>query len=141
MLYDLPYPDDTFDFIHISFFVYVFRNEEWPTAIKEAIRVIKPGGMLQFVEAGHMLFVETNGGGFFFFLADIFYINYQKIVPLLFTSIEAQVFCIFHLTNIYLKEPYTNRFFYLFIKKTRSKNLRQTKGPSFSKQRSQSEAT
>lgn len=71
MLYDLPYPDDTFDFIHISFFVYVFRNEEWPTAIKEAIRVIKLG-------------------------ADIFYINYQKIVPLLFTSIEAQIFLSIH---------------------------------------------
>ncbi|KAG1049410.1 hypothetical protein G6F43_008264 [Rhizopus delemar] len=48
----LPYKDDTFDFVHMRFFIFALRAEEWPIAIKEAIRVVKPGGMVQFYEAG-----------------------------------------------------------------------------------------
>ncbi|KAI9281576.1 S-adenosyl-L-methionine-dependent methyltransferase [Sporodiniella umbellata] len=46
----LPYEDNTFDFVHMRFFVYSLRADEWPKAIKEAIRVAKPGGMIQFVD-------------------------------------------------------------------------------------------
>ncbi|KAG1455803.1 hypothetical protein G6F56_006980 [Rhizopus delemar] len=52
VLHGLPYPDNTFDFVHMRLLVYALREEEWPVAIKEAIRVVKPGGMLQFVESG-----------------------------------------------------------------------------------------
>ncbi|KAI9252631.1 S-adenosyl-L-methionine-dependent methyltransferase [Sporodiniella umbellata] len=46
----LPYKDGTFDFVHMRFFVYALQAEEWPIAIKEAIRVTKTGGIIQFVE-------------------------------------------------------------------------------------------
>ncbi|KAG0789374.1 hypothetical protein G6F57_004256 [Rhizopus arrhizus] len=48
----LPYEDNTFDFVHMRFFIFALRAEEWPIAIKEAIRVVKPGGMVQFYEGG-----------------------------------------------------------------------------------------
>ncbi|KAG1229613.1 hypothetical protein G6F68_006529 [Rhizopus microsporus] len=44
----LPYEDNTFDFVHMRFFVAALREEnEWPTALGEVIRVTKPGGMIQ----------------------------------------------------------------------------------------------
>lgn len=47
----LPYEDHTFDFVHMRLLVLSLREEEWPLAIKEAVRVTKPGGYLQFVES------------------------------------------------------------------------------------------
>ncbi|KAI9272504.1 S-adenosyl-L-methionine-dependent methyltransferase [Sporodiniella umbellata] len=46
----LPYEDNTFDFALMRFFVFALRADEWPNAIKEALRVVKPGGMVQFVD-------------------------------------------------------------------------------------------
>lgn len=47
----LPYEDSTFDFVHMRFFIAALREEdEWPAAISEAIRVTKPGGMIQMTE-------------------------------------------------------------------------------------------
>lgn len=47
----LPYEDSTFDFVHMRFFIAALREEdEWPAAINEAIRVTKPGGMIQMTE-------------------------------------------------------------------------------------------
>ncbi|KAG1235339.1 hypothetical protein G6F68_006558 [Rhizopus microsporus] len=41
----------TFDFVHMRFFIAALREEdEWPAAINEAIRVTKPGGMIQMTE-------------------------------------------------------------------------------------------
>ncbi|CEJ02869.1 hypothetical protein RMCBS344292_16862 [Rhizopus microsporus] len=47
----LPYEDNTFDFVHMRLLVLSLREEEWPLAVKEAVRVAKPGGYLQFVES------------------------------------------------------------------------------------------
>src|SRR6478735_10668053 len=46
----LPYEDNTFDFVQMRFFIFALRKEEWPLAIKEIIRVVKPGGMIQLME-------------------------------------------------------------------------------------------
>ncbi|CAO3689195.1 unnamed protein product [Rhizopus stolonifer] len=46
----LPYADNTFDFVHMRSFVLALREKEWPVAIKEVLRVTKPGGMIQFGE-------------------------------------------------------------------------------------------
>lgn len=46
----LPYPDNTFDFVQIRYLVYALKEEEWPIAIKEALRVTKTGGFLQLIE-------------------------------------------------------------------------------------------
>ncbi|ORE07014.1 S-adenosyl-L-methionine-dependent methyltransferase [Rhizopus microsporus var. microsporus] len=52
----LPYEDDTFDFVHMRFFILALREEEeWPAAISEIIRVTKPGGMIQMSEIGFEL--------------------------------------------------------------------------------------
>lgn len=47
----LPYPENTFDFVNLRFFIFALREEEWPRVIKEIIRVTKPGGMLQLTES------------------------------------------------------------------------------------------
>ncbi|KAI9276427.1 S-adenosyl-L-methionine-dependent methyltransferase [Sporodiniella umbellata] len=46
----LPYEDNSFDLVHIRLLVYALRKEEWPLAIKEAIRITKPGGIFQITE-------------------------------------------------------------------------------------------
>ncbi|KAI8971488.1 S-adenosyl-L-methionine-dependent methyltransferase [Mycotypha africana] len=50
VLQGLDYPDDTFHFVHMRLLVAAFRKEEWPIAIKELLRVTKPGGMIQLLE-------------------------------------------------------------------------------------------
>ncbi|KAG1491939.1 hypothetical protein G6F52_006833 [Rhizopus delemar] len=56
----LPYADNTFDFVHMRLLVYALRKDEWPVAIKEAIRVVKPGGILQLVEGEPRLPKDTS---------------------------------------------------------------------------------
>ncbi len=46
----LNYPDNTFDFVHMRLFILALREVEWPIAIKEILRVTKPGGMIQLLE-------------------------------------------------------------------------------------------
>lgn len=46
----LPYADNTFDFVHMRLFVLALRSDEWPKAIKEILRVTKPGGIVQVLE-------------------------------------------------------------------------------------------
>lgn len=46
----LDFPDNTFDFVHMRLFVLALRETEWPIALKEALRVIKPGGVIQLTE-------------------------------------------------------------------------------------------
>ncbi|CEG74903.1 hypothetical protein RMATCC62417_10032 [Rhizopus microsporus] len=51
----LPYPDNSFDFAHMRLLVLALREEEWPIAIRELLRVTKPGGMIQLLEIDHKL--------------------------------------------------------------------------------------
>ncbi|KAG0887611.1 hypothetical protein G6F29_009886 [Rhizopus arrhizus] len=46
----LPYENNTFELAQMRFFVACLRKDQWPDAIKEALRVIKPGGILQMIE-------------------------------------------------------------------------------------------
>lgn len=50
VLEGLDYPDNTFDFVHMRLFILALREVEWPIAIKEILRVTKPGGMIQLLE-------------------------------------------------------------------------------------------
>ncbi|KAI8883987.1 S-adenosyl-L-methionine-dependent methyltransferase [Backusella circina FSU 941] len=50
VLTGLPFPDSSFDFIHMRFFFAALRKNEWPVAIKEAYRLLKPGGGIQLCE-------------------------------------------------------------------------------------------
>lgn len=47
---NLPYADNTFDFVHMRLLVAALREEEWPMAIGELVRVTKSGGMIQLTE-------------------------------------------------------------------------------------------
>lgn len=48
----LQFPDNTFDLVQMRLLVLGLRAEEWPIAVKEVLRVTKPGGMIQLIEVG-----------------------------------------------------------------------------------------
>lgn len=50
VLEGLPYPDNTFDLVHLRLLVLALRYDEWPGVIKELLRVTKPGGLIQMME-------------------------------------------------------------------------------------------
>ncbi|KAG0169791.1 hypothetical protein DFQ30_003228 [Apophysomyces sp. BC1015] len=50
VLEGLDFEDNTFDLVNMRFFVLALRVEEWPIAIKEALRVTKPGGVIHLME-------------------------------------------------------------------------------------------
>ncbi|KAG1332384.1 hypothetical protein G6F62_007250 [Rhizopus arrhizus] len=52
---NLPYADNTFDFVHMRLLVAALREEEWPMAIGELVRVTKSGGMIQLTETEPVL--------------------------------------------------------------------------------------
>ncbi|KAI8072669.1 S-adenosyl-L-methionine-dependent methyltransferase [Gongronella butleri] len=47
----LPYPSNSFDFIHMRLLIAAWRVDEWPFILKEIFRVLKPGGFVQLVES------------------------------------------------------------------------------------------
>ncbi|KAG0835072.1 hypothetical protein G6F19_004879 [Rhizopus arrhizus] len=50
VLAGLPFHDNTFDFVQMRLLIFALREEEWPVAIKELLRVTKPGGIVQILE-------------------------------------------------------------------------------------------
>ncbi|OAD06794.1 hypothetical protein MUCCIDRAFT_155396 [Mucor lusitanicus CBS 277.49] len=58
ILNGLPYPDQTFDYVHMRLLITGLRTEEWPIVIAEIHRVLKPGGLVQLVESDFT--EETN---------------------------------------------------------------------------------
>ncbi|CAO3649558.1 unnamed protein product [Mucor hiemalis] len=59
VLEGLDFPDNTFDFVHMRLFILALREVEWPVAIKEILRVTKPGGIIQLLEFD----LKMTGGG------------------------------------------------------------------------------
>ena len=43
----LPFEDNYFDYVHQKFLNGAFLVKDWPIALKELIRIIKPGGFLE----------------------------------------------------------------------------------------------
>lgn len=50
ILSTLDFPDNHFDLVHMRILILALRADEWPNAVKEALRVVKPGGVLQLME-------------------------------------------------------------------------------------------
>jgi SAM-dependent methyltransferase len=51
VLQGLPFPDDTFDFVHQRLLVSGIPVAEWPRAVAELVRVTRPGGWVELAEA------------------------------------------------------------------------------------------
>ncbi|KAI8808771.1 S-adenosyl-L-methionine-dependent methyltransferase [Cladochytrium replicatum] len=50
----LPYDDNTFDYVHQQMLIIAIPEQQWPAAIAELCRVLKPGGVLDLVELDPM---------------------------------------------------------------------------------------
>ncbi|KAI8355098.1 S-adenosyl-L-methionine-dependent methyltransferase [Choanephora cucurbitarum] len=68
VLESLPFPDNTFDFVNMRLFVIAFKTHEWPQALKEVYRVLKPGGYVQMIECGML----ERGSEYVKFIGGIF---------------------------------------------------------------------
>ncbi|CAG8656471.1 9863_t:CDS:2, partial [Dentiscutata heterogama] len=55
----LPFPNESFDFIHIRHLVYDLQDKEWDSLIRESVRVLRPGGYIEITE---MEMVTKNFG-------------------------------------------------------------------------------
>lgn len=51
----LPFADHSFDLVNLRLFIIALKREEWPILIKEAYRILKPGGYVQMVECGMLV--------------------------------------------------------------------------------------
>lgn len=47
----LPYKDSMFDFVYARLLALALSEDEWPRATQEILRVTKPGGWIQLVDA------------------------------------------------------------------------------------------
>lgn len=54
----LPYPDNSFDFVHMRLLLFAIAAEKWPGVARELVRVTRPGGWVESVETGP----QQNGG-------------------------------------------------------------------------------
>ncbi|KAJ3030550.1 hypothetical protein HDV00_008856 [Rhizophlyctis rosea] len=66
----LPFPDASFDFVDMRFLIFAFRADFWPTIIQEIVRVVKPGGYVEFLEPYGDLSGETRVPNFFGMMID-----------------------------------------------------------------------
>ncbi|KAL7314057.1 hypothetical protein PS15m_007713 [Mucor circinelloides] len=47
---EIPYPDNTFDYVHQRLLLLGLTNDDWENALKELYRVLKPGGYIELAE-------------------------------------------------------------------------------------------
>ncbi|KAF7725064.1 hypothetical protein EC973_000471 [Apophysomyces ossiformis] len=57
----LPFESDTFDLVHVRLLTAALNTDEWPIALREIMRVTKPGGLIQSLEVD--LQYENDGSG------------------------------------------------------------------------------
>ena len=58
ILEGLPFPDNTFDFVHMRLLLFAIAAKQWPAVARELVRVTLPGGWVESVETGP----QQNGG-------------------------------------------------------------------------------
>ncbi|KAG0191262.1 hypothetical protein DFQ28_000657 [Apophysomyces sp. BC1034] len=61
VLTQLPFESDTFDLVQIRLMTASLDSDDWPSALREVIRVTKPGGWIQSLEVD--LQYENDGSG------------------------------------------------------------------------------
>jgi SAM-dependent methyltransferase len=60
ILEGLPFPDNTFDFVHQRLLLWAIPAQAWSPLIKEMLRVSTPGGHLEIVEGNGITFTNTG---------------------------------------------------------------------------------
>ncbi|CAI2179624.1 3217_t:CDS:2 [Funneliformis geosporum] len=50
VLQDLPFKDNTFDYVYMRFMMFALTFDDWETALKEIIRVCRPNGWIELME-------------------------------------------------------------------------------------------
>ena len=58
VLEGLPFPDASFDFVHMRLLLFAIPADRWPAVTRELARVTKPGGWVESIETG----AQQNGG-------------------------------------------------------------------------------
>ncbi|HEX6541066.1 MAG TPA: methyltransferase domain-containing protein [Ktedonobacterales bacterium] len=58
ILEGLPFPDQSFDFVHQRLLFSAIPRDRWPAVIQELVRVTRPGGWIELAEIG----AATDGG-------------------------------------------------------------------------------
>ncbi|HEX6544508.1 MAG TPA: class I SAM-dependent methyltransferase [Ktedonobacterales bacterium] len=58
ILEGLPFPDQSFDFVHQRLLITAIPRDRWPAVIQELVRVTRPGGWVELAECGQ----ATDGG-------------------------------------------------------------------------------
>ncbi|CAG8446357.1 6096_t:CDS:2 [Funneliformis mosseae] len=92
ILNELPFPDDTFDYVHQSLLSTSFTASQWQDVLLEIVRVTKPGGWIEFLEYDYVLHNEgpiikrLNAGITSFFLSQGLIPNISKHLPELMRS-------------------------------------------------------
>ena len=61
VLKGLPYEDNTFDFVHMRLLTGSLCVDQWPVAIKELMRVTRPGGIVQLTEIDNKVSEAVRG--------------------------------------------------------------------------------
>jgi SAM-dependent methyltransferase len=59
ILMGLPFPDHSFDFVHQRFLVGAIPAQQWPSVLRELVRVTRSGGWIELLESG---FVSHHAG-------------------------------------------------------------------------------
>ncbi|CAB5382170.1 unnamed protein product [Rhizophagus irregularis] len=94
ILNKIPFPNDTFDYVHQSLLSSAFTTSQWKEVIKEIVRVTKPGGWVEFLEYDYFVHNEgpisqrINASTISFFLSQGLIPNISKHLPEILQSTE-----------------------------------------------------
>lgn len=59
VLEGLPFPDGAFDFVHQRLLGFALPQHRWPDAVREIVRVTRPGGWVELVEGRPAVDIQT----------------------------------------------------------------------------------
>ncbi|CAI2161751.1 17060_t:CDS:2 [Funneliformis geosporum] len=65
VLQDLPFKDNTFDYVYMRFMMFALTFDDWETALKEIIRVCRPNGWIELMEGWYLISADLiiHGAG------------------------------------------------------------------------------
>jgi ubiquinone/menaquinone biosynthesis C-methylase UbiE len=58
----LNFPDASFDLVNARFLINVFHRDHWPVLMKEAVRILRPGGILRWTETDRFGLTNSPAG-------------------------------------------------------------------------------